>query len=115
MSAFPRLRSRAALIPSATSPVHVSPLDAFWHLVNFFAPAVFLALFTTSAAKLAWRRQLRGTPWRRMFAWALAPTIVASIVGLVLTGRDGKMITYLAMVIAAALGVWLAGLFRRGR
>ncbi|WP_418316700.1 hypothetical protein [Piscinibacter sakaiensis] len=90
----------------------MSPLDAIWHLLNFFAPAVFLAVFTASVAKLLWRREWRAVRWRSLLLWALIPTLVVAVVGLVITGRDGMMITYVAMAVAAALGLWLAGLFR---
>ena len=37
-----------------------------------------------------------------------------SVVGLVVFERDGKMITYAAMLIACALALWWAGFRRSG-
>lgn len=91
----------------------MSPLDAFWHLLNFFAPAAFIGLFTASAAKLIWRHELRNLGWRALLAWAIVPAIAAAVVGLVITGRDGTLLAYAAMVGAAASGLWIAGMFRK--
>ncbi len=87
----------------------MSPLDALWHLLNFLAPAVFMALFSTAASKLIWSRSLRAKAWRKLLLWALLPAIGVAIGGLVLTGRDGAMATYAAMVAAVALGLWIGG------
>ena len=38
----------------------MGPLDAFWHLLNFFAPAVGVGLIAAALAKLLWRRELAG-------------------------------------------------------
>ena len=50
----------------------MGPLDALWHLLNFFAPAAGVALFTTALAKLVWRRELAGASWGRLLAWGVA-------------------------------------------
>ena len=51
-------------------------------------------------------------------AAALARTRAASaaalVIGLVLEGRDGRMSTWLALVVANAIGLWWAG-FGPGR
>lgn len=91
----------------------MSPLEALWHLLNFVAPALGVALLAASLAKLAWRRELAAVPWRRLVLWAAAASVLALIGGLVLFGRDGKMATYAAVVVASALALWWAGFFRR--
>lgn len=90
-------------------------LDAIWHLLNLFAPAVGLGLIAASAAKLLWRRELASASWRRLVAWACGASAVALLAGLVLTGRDGRMGTYAAMVLGCAAALWWAGFVRRGR
>ncbi len=97
----------------APASTDVSPLDAIWHIVNFLAPAVVVALFTAVGAKLAFSASLRAVAWRRLLRWALLPTVAVAIGGLIVTGRDGAMLTYTAMVVAAALGVWFASVLTR--
>lgn len=93
----------------------MSLLDAFWHLLNFFAPAVGLGLLGAALAKLVWRGALKGVGWRRLSAWGCAGAILALIGGLIFFGRDGRMLTYLVMVLATATGLWWAGFGPRAR
>jgi hypothetical protein len=91
----------------------MGPLDALWHVLNFFAPAFGVALCTSALAKLLWRRELAGASWARLFAWsALAGTLVL-VAGLIVFGRDGRMATYGALVVVTALAQWWAGFVRR--
>ena len=87
----------------------MGPIDALWHLLNFFAPAFGVGLLTAMMAKLLWRRSLKGASLQRLGAWAVASSALVLLVGLVVFGRDGKMLTYGAMVFACALSVWWAG------
>lgn len=90
----------------------MSPLDAVWHLLNFLAPSVFVGGFSALAAKLAWRRELRGVSWLRMMLWSVLPGAAMVVGGLMITGRDGRIATYAAMVAASALGAWWSGFAR---
>lgn len=91
----------------------MGPLDALWHLLNFFAPAAGVALATTLLAKLLWRRELAGASWRRLLAWAAGAGALTLLGGLMIFGRDGRMATYGALVAATALAVWWTGFVRR--
>ena len=91
----------------------MGPLDALWHLLNFFAPAVGVALATAALAKLVWRRDLAGVGLLRLWAWGSAAGGLALLAGLVIDGRDGRMATYGAVVAATALALWWAGFLRR--
>jgi hypothetical protein len=91
----------------------MGPLDALWHLLNLFAPAVGVALVSASLAKLIWPRDLAQVPWWRLVAWAVIAGTLALIAGLVVFGRDGKMATYAGLVTASALALWWAGFVRR--
>jgi hypothetical protein len=84
-------------------------LDGLWHLLNFFAPAFGVGGFAALLTKMLWRRDLKGVAWARLAAWAIAGAGAALIAGLVVMGRDGKMMTYGAMVLACALALWCAG------
>lgn len=89
-------------------------LDAFWHLSNLFVPAVALAALTAALAKVLWRRDLAGVPWLRLALGAAAAGALVTVGGLVLSGRDGRMATYGALVLANALALWWIG-FGPGR
>lgn len=84
-------------------------LDAVWHLLNFIAPAVAVALLAASLAKLLWRGELAAVSWRSLVLWASLAGLLTLIAGLVLFGRDGKMATYAAMVVACAFMLWWRG------
>ena len=81
----------------------MGPIDAFWHVLNFFAPAVGVGLLTSALAKLLWRRDLKAVSWKRLCAWAIACCAGVLVAGLIITGHDGKMATYATMVAACAL------------
>lgn len=85
-------------------------LDALNHLLNFFVPALGMALLVPSLAHLVWRKALRGAAWLQQVKWAAACNAVVLIAGLLITGRDGAMLTYMALVLASALTVWWTGL-----
>ena len=87
--------------------------DAFWHLTNFFAPALFLGAISATLTRLIWRRELAPRSGLRLWAWASAAAVIASLAGLVVFQRDGRMTTYAAMVVACALALWWSGF--RGR
>ena len=89
-------------------------LDALGHLANFLLPAVMLAALTAGLAKLLWRGALAGVPWRRLAGHAALAGLLALVGGLVLQGRDGRMATWAALVVANAIGLWWAG-FGPGR
>ena len=91
----------------------MGPVDAFWHLSNFFGPALGLALVAPALAKLLWRRELRTVAWRSLAGWTFGVCAAVLLAGLVITGRDGRMLTYAAMVLAAALALWWRGWARR--
>jgi hypothetical protein len=92
----------------------MSPSDALWHLLGLFAPALATGALSAAAAKGLWRAELRGCRWLRLSLWAGAAGSLALLGGLVLIGRDGRMLSYAAMVAAVALALWWAG-FRRPR
>ena len=93
----------------------MSPIDALWHLLGLFLPAWATGALAAAAAKALWRAELRGSPWLRLALWAGGAGSLALLVGLAVFGRDGRMLSYVAMVVAAALGLWWAGFVRPRR
>jgi hypothetical protein len=91
----------------------MGPIDAFWHAMNFLLPGLAVAVLGASLAKLLWRRELAAVPWHRLTLWASLAGMAALVGGLVVFGRDGKMATYGAVVLAAAAALWWAGFVRR--
>jgi uncharacterized membrane protein len=91
----------------------MGPLDAAWHLLNLFVPAVGTAMIAAGLAKLAWRRELSAVPWKSLALAASLGAAGVTVAGLVVFGRDGKMATYGAMVLAIALTLWWRGFLRR--
>lgn len=92
----------------------MGPLDALWHLVNFFAVAVLMGMIAAALGKWLWRRELAAVGWRALALFGAAGASLAVIGGLVLFGRDGRIGTYAAMVVACALMLWWRG-FVMGR
>jgi hypothetical protein len=84
----------------------MGPLDATWHLLNFFGPAIGLALLAPPAAKLLWRRELHAVPLRRLVLATGGASALALLGALVAFGRDGRIAGYAAAVLAAALALW---------
>ncbi len=89
-------------------------LAALWHLLNFFASSVGMGFFASLMVRVFWRRETRGTAWWRLWAWSACASALAAAGGLIVFGRDGKMATYFAMVLACAASLWWLGL-RPGR
>jgi len=77
------------------------------HAINFLAPALWLALLLPLTARFFVKKWPSA---RKLSAYAAIHFIVGSVVlglGLVLFGRDGKMLTYLALVVMGATSQWL--------
>ena len=87
---------------SAASPP-LSPLDAFWHLSNLFAPAWSVAALMALGAKLLWRRELKTRSWQNLTLWGGVGGSLALLLALLLLGRDGKMAGYGLMLLGISL------------
>ncbi|OIQ69402.1 hypothetical protein GALL_489980 [mine drainage metagenome] len=77
------------------------------HAVNFLAPAVWLALWLPLVSCFLMKKKLVA---RTLYAQAVIQLIVGCLVlgaGLVVFGHDGKMATYLALVVLGASSQWL--------
>ncbi len=86
----------------------MKPLDLLDHLLNFVAPALWVAVLVALFARIYMRRKMSAAPslWLQM-AFNFLASLTALVVGLWFFGRDGKMLTYFAMVAACASSQWL--------
>lgn len=81
------------------------------HLLNFVAPAAFMAvvlavLSRTFGQVFRSKRLLVHALWAQI-AINFVFNVAVLAVGLIIFGNDGKMATYAAMAIAAALCQWV--------
>ncbi|MFN3611221.1 hypothetical protein [Tepidimonas sp.] len=92
----------------------VDALAVLFHLLNLVAPAWGLAALLAPA--LAWRGRARPR-WRAGLGhgvWLGVWGSAVLIAGLVLSGRDGRMATYAALVaVMGAVAAWRDGAGRR--
>lgn len=87
--------------------IFVDLLDALNHLLNLFAPAAALALLLVPAGRLLLRQcpSPHSVLWQMAVQLALGCLVLAA--GLVWWGRDGRMLTYGALVLAGATCQWV--------
>jgi hypothetical protein len=83
----------------------MGPLDLLLHFAGFAAPAAFLAVVLPWAGRLVLPRS--ASPVGVQAAWILVAGLAVLAGGLWYFGRDGKMLTYAALVLAAATTQWL--------
>ena len=81
------------------------------HLLNFAAPALVVALLLVLLAPiftslLASKRPIAQSIWAQA-AIIFIVNLLTLAAGLVFFGNDGKMASYAAMVVAAALTYWV--------
>lgn len=77
------------------------------HLWNLFLPALCLPVLLWPMARLAFGRSAGASRW--WVQWLLQAAVCSAVllVGLWVGGRDGKMLTYAALVLASASTQWL--------
>jgi hypothetical protein len=87
----------------------MSPLALSLHLLNFIAPAVFMALVLPWVGRLVFRKAAFRHNWWTQSAIIFGVAASVLIAGLLWFGHDGKMATYAALVglPAVAQGVLL--------
>ena len=85
----------------------MGPLDLLDHLLNFAAPALFVAVFLALAARLVVRPAPASPGLGKQMTFNFLAGLAVMLGGLAVLGRDGKMVTYAALVIACATSQWL--------
>lgn len=80
---------------------------AFNHLLNFASPAAVVALLLcTGSLALGFQRPAM-QPWWAQVALNFIVGCAVLVAGLVWGGRDGKVLTYTALVLACASCQWV--------
>ena len=85
----------------------MGPLDILYHLLNFVAPAAALALLLVLAGRIFGQKVPSALSWWARVAIVFIVGVAALVAGLVLWGRDGKMLTYALLVLATASCQWV--------
>ena len=85
----------------------MGPLDLAYHLLNFIAPALFVAGLVLLGCHFLLKKIASSTAKWTQFAINSVFGVVVLTGGLVLFGRDGKMATYAALVLAQGTVQWL--------
>ncbi len=83
------------------------------HLLNFIAPAAFVALILMLLAQFLGRfykrKRSSAYSWHAQLAIIFGVNLVILVTGLLVFGADGKMATYAALVAGGALCHWVLG------
>jgi hypothetical protein len=88
--------------------------DAINHLLNFFAPAAFVALLMVLSSRFFKPNRPLAQRFIAQAAINFVACSVVLVLGLWFFGRDGKMATYAAMVLVSATVQWmLLGIWRK--
>lgn len=89
----------------------MTALNLINQLLNFMAPAAFVALFVVLVARAFARFFVSKRPLALSLTAQLAIIFVASltllVAGLVIFGRDGKMASYALLAMGAATCQWV--------
>ena len=85
----------------------MAPLDLFNHLLNFVAPALGVGFACALVGRLAMRQGGSAPAWWIQGAINGAVGITVLVGGLVISGHDGRMATYAALVVACGTSQWL--------
>ena len=87
----------------------MGPIDFLWHLFGLLAPAAGVALLVSLSALFLLPEGARPASWLAAWVVDFLAGSAALLAGLALTGRDGTMIAYAALVLACASSQWLLG------
>jgi len=80
--------------------------DLLYHLLNFIAPALVVGALLALGAPIFMGNRATGRAFVAQAAINSVAGVLALGVGLWFFGRDGKMLSYAALVVAAATSQW---------
>ncbi len=81
--------------------------DILFHLLNFVAPALGLAVLMPLLSRLFMKRQIFLLPWWGQMLLNFVVGVAVLLAALWWLGRDGKMSAYAALVLAVATSQWV--------
>lgn len=84
----------------------MGPIDLLIHLLNFVAPALWLALLVPLTGRLFMGKRPLAPAFIKQVAINFIVSAVVLTLGLWFFGRDGKMATYAAMALISATSQW---------
>ena len=82
--------------------------DLLDHLLNFVAPAAFMALVLVFAGRYLGGRRAGVPRWWAQLVLVFAAGVAVLAAGLAVFGRDGMIATYAALVVVCGTVQWLA-------
>lgn len=85
----------------------MTPLEWLDQVLNFLAPALFVAVATPLAARIFMKKAPNALIWWSQIAINFAVGAGVLLAGLWYFGYDGKMATYAALVLGCATSQWL--------
>lgn len=85
----------------------MGPLALINHTINLLAPAFWLALLLPWCGRWLMKSRRSAISVLAQFACQLVLGCVVLVAGLVLQGRDGKMASYLILVVLMASCQWI--------
>lgn len=91
----------------------MGPFSAANHLLNFLLPALAVSVLLVLACRVFLRKRAAASSLLAQIAINFVVGCAVLAAGLALLGRDGKMLTYGALVLACASVQW--GLLRGWR
>lgn len=84
----------------------MGPLDFLNHVLNFVAPAIWLAISLALLSRMFIKKVPSSRSLMRQAAVNFLVCLLVLVLGLWFFGRDGKMLTYSIMAVLAATSQW---------
>ncbi len=89
-------------------------IDLLIHLINFALPALVVGSALALLTRLTAKGRLAPPGWWRQAGVNSLAGLLVLVAGLWFWGQDGKLLTYMAMVVVCATSQWLmSGAWRR--
>ena len=85
----------------------MGPLDLLLHLFGFVLPALVVGVLLAVFARILMPKEPSAPVWWAQAAINSGVGVLVLLAGLVFFGRDGKMATYAALVVAMASSQWV--------
>lgn len=82
-------------------------LTAVNHLLNFVLPALAVAVILVAGSRLVLWKKAKASGWLAPIALLFVVGCGVQVLGLVLLGHDGHLLTYAALVLVSASTHWL--------